>query len=114
MKLIPIKTVTGDDILTVYTFKEWIRKYKPIANIFDDYFFDGEPGLLAALLETDVRLNNINPNNLWTKLSEDGKYFIIPGKHFINRMAYCVTEIPHNFEAITVTVPKMKINRHES
>jgi hypothetical protein len=33
-------------------------------------------------------------NQIWTMLDCDGKIYIVPGWHYVNRMDYLITEVP--------------------
>lgn len=40
------------------------------------------------------RLKKADPNCIWTILDCDGKMYICPGYHYVNRMDYLITEKP--------------------
>ena len=78
-------------------YEEWEEKYKPIINPFveNNYLFEtfGE--------EYDF-VTKANPLNIWTLIDgEDGTY-IVDGWHFVNRISYFITEVPHNDEGIEI------------
>ena len=37
-----------------------------------------------------------DPNYLWTLLEADGALYITSGRHFVNRIGYYITELPHH------------------
>ncbi|WP_034619338.1 hypothetical protein [Chitinibacter tainanensis] len=40
----------------------------------------------------------LRENRLWTLLDNDGNMIITPGLHWVNRMQYVMTEVPHTAE----------------
>lgn len=71
------------------TFDEWVEKYKPIEN----------PDTGNIYFETygkDVEfLNSCKSDCIWTELDNDyGITCIVNGVHYVNRICYCVTEVP--------------------
>lgn len=74
---------------------EWEEEYKPITNhitpgsgiTFDTHGKDGD--FVREVLKT-------NPGSIWTLVDCDGKTIICSGYHFVNRIAYYITEVPWN------------------
>ena len=89
--------VTEMNILSVeqvYTFDEWVEKYKPIKNEFEEYgSFDG---CVFDYSEDDQWefVKKQNPENIWTMVDDDDTYIVIWGCHWVNRFYYLVTEKP--------------------
>ena len=42
-----------------------------------------------------VELQKTPPDRIWTILDCDGKLYISPGWHYVNRLEYLITEIPY-------------------
>lgn len=65
----------------------WLKKFNPISNENDNF---------PKIFEThgsDLKLINILPNeNVWTLIYDDGKSYISPGRHIMNRMNYFVCQ----------------------
>ena len=74
-------------------YNEWREKYKPIESEEDigDY-------LLETFGESYEKVKAANPNCVWTLLdscgSDDGNSYIVSGCHYVNRIAYIITEVP--------------------
>lgn len=70
------------------TYDEWIEKYRPIAipNSGGDIMLDSRGN--------EDYLKNQNPLCIWTDIDGDGANIILNGYHFVNRLAYYVTEVP--------------------
>lgn len=41
---------------------------------------------------------NTAPEFVWTLVDCDGRLYVIPGWHWINRLGYFITQNPHSFE----------------
>ena len=79
-------------IKRVYTFDDWIQKYNPVKNEFEETgSFDG---CTFDYTEEDQWefVKNQNPENVWTMVWAEDSYAIIPGFHWVNRDSYFVTE----------------------
>jgi len=79
-------------------YDQWVEKYKPIKNYFDstnDIFFEtfGE--------ELDF-VKSADPKHVWTLVDGYEGTWIVSEFHVVNRIAYAVTEMPHNGEQIEV------------
>jgi len=40
------------------------------------------------------RVKAADPKCIWTLVDEDGKYFLAPGFHFVNRVSYVIASKP--------------------
>ena len=80
-------------IKQVYTFDEWVEKYNPIKNEFEDSSFEG---FTYDYYEEDQWefVKKHNPENIWTMVNCDETYIVISGCHWVNRDSYLVTEKP--------------------
>jgi len=88
--------VTEMDILSlkrVYTFDEWVEKYKPIKNRFEETSFEGCSFDYSEDDQWEF-VKKQNPSNIWTMIDSDDFFVIIPGCHWVNRESYFITEIP--------------------
>ena len=88
--------VTEMDIVSlkrVHTFDEWVEKYKPIKNQFEETSFEG---CVFDYSEDDQWefVKKQNPANIWTMVDSDDCFVIIPGCHWVNRESYFITEKP--------------------
>ena len=77
----------------VYTFDEWVEKYNPIQNEFEDSSFGG---FSYDYTEEDQWefVKKQKPENIWTLVNYDETYMVISGCHWVNRESYLVTEKP--------------------
>ena len=87
--------VTEMNILSlkrIKTYDEWIEKYKPIKNEFEEY--GSFEGCTFDYTEEDQWefVKNQNPANVWTMVWAEDTHAIIPGFHWVNRDSYFVTE----------------------
>lgn len=85
---------TEDDFDKLYTYDESVQSVS-------------EPEKQAGCLETfghDIEILNkimeTRPNNVWTMLDCDEGMYIVPGRHYVNRLYYVVTneEVQGDFE----------------
>ena len=84
-------------ILDKLTYEAWEEKYKPINNPFRK-----EDPLFETFGKEYDFVKKANPLNIWTLVDgEDGTY-IVDGWHYVNRIAYFITEMPHNDEGIEI------------
>jgi hypothetical protein len=76
------------------TFDEWVEKYKPIKNEFEE--FGSYEGCVFDYSEDDQWefVKKQNPANVWTLVWAEDAHVIIPGFHWVNRDSYFVTEKP--------------------
>lgn len=81
---------------------DWDYKYKPMKNHItkndDDKFetYGEELEFVRSILKTE-------PNRVWTLIEGDQGLWITNGYHFVNRLNYFITEVPH--EGADVEVP---------
>jgi hypothetical protein len=88
--------VSEMDILSlkrVYTYDEWVEKYKPVKNQFEDSSFEGCSFDYSEDDQWEF-VKKQNPSNIWTMVDSDDFFVIIPGCHWVNRESYFITEIP--------------------
>ena len=88
--------VTEMNILSlkrVFTFDEWVEKYKPVKNQFEETSFEGCSFDYSEDDQWEF-VKKQNPANIWTMVDADDCYVIIPGCHWVNRDSYFVTEKP--------------------
>jgi hypothetical protein len=94
---IGICEVTNMSILSIKkisTFDEWVERYKPIKNEFEEY--GSFSGCTFDYTEDDQWefVKKQNPENVWTMVWAEDTHVIIPGFHWVNRDSYFVTELP--------------------
>jgi hypothetical protein len=84
------------DIETI-TLDAFIEQYKPLSNPF--LAAEVSEGFSNAYVETygdELRyvmdVAKQKPRNVWTVIEEDGELYINNGFHFVNRLAYIITE----------------------
>jgi len=82
----------------VLTWNEWTEKHKPILNPRNDSsWFD-------TMGEDFEALKNYAPNQIWTMIDGEGtETDLVAGLHWVNRLAYCVSEIPWTRDDMMVT-----------
>ena len=88
--------VSEMDILSlkrVYTYDEWVEKYKPIKNQFEETSFEGCSFDYSEDDQWEF-VKKQNPSNIWTMVDSDDFFVIIPGCHWVNRECYFITENP--------------------
>jgi len=88
--------VTEMNILSlkrVFTFDEWVEKYKPVKNQFEETSFEGCSFDYSEDDQWEF-VKKQNPANIWTMVDADDCYIIFPGCHWVNRDSYFVTEKP--------------------
>lgn len=77
-------------------FDEFVLKFKPIKNPFDDnavadgLAFETSGEELAAVLKA----HETNPDTVWTCVDNDGVIEIINGYHYVNRQFFFITKKP--------------------
>ena len=78
----------------------WIDTYIPVEN-----HLDIEAGFGGCMYETYGDeyefIKKANKNNVWTLIDGDGM-FIIPGRHYVNRFGYFITEVPWTEDDIEI------------
>ena len=88
--------VTEMDIVSlkrVHTFDEWVEKYKPIKNQFEDTSFEGCSFDYSEDDQWEF-VKKQNPSNIWTMVDSDDCFVVISGCHWVNRESYFITEKP--------------------
>ena len=77
----------------VFTYDEWIEKYNPVHNEFEDSLFGG---FTYDYTEEDQWefVKKQNPENIWTLVNYDETFMVISGCHWVNRDSYLVSEKP--------------------
>lgn len=91
----------------VITWEQWEEIYKPITTPEEDMLFDYSNEEHVKILKTYPE------NQMWTVINGEGTYLdegeevsyidVIAGTHWVNRLAYCVTEKPWTNEYLYVT-----------
>ncbi len=85
------------------TYNEWEEKYKPIGNmISDNYDNDGRFDTFGEELDFVWSIQEAEPNKVWTMVEGDDGWYTINGFHFVNRVAYFVTELPFEGDFLEV------------
>ena len=82
------------EIKRISTYDEWVEKYNPIKNEFEE---SGSFGGCNFDYTEEDQLNFLkkqNPANIWTMVYAEDSYVIIPGFHWVNRDSYFVTQKP--------------------
>ena len=88
--------VTEMNILSlrrVFTYDEWVEKYKPLKNQFEETSFEGCSFDYSEDDQWEF-VKKQNPENVWTMVWAEDSYAIIAGFHWVNRDSYFVTEKP--------------------
>ena len=77
-----------------YTFDDWVEKYKPVKNEFEDT--STLDGYVFDYTEEDQweYIKNQNVENIWTLVCTGDDDYIIPGLHWVNRESYLISNIP--------------------
>lgn len=70
------------DDYTVFT-----EKFCPVEQSPDNFLFE-------TYGEDYEIVKNTDPNYIWTVMDCDGKLYIVPGWHWVNRMNYFITKNP--------------------
>jgi hypothetical protein len=85
------------------SFDKWFDKYRPIKNPFNP-----EGSCEGTMFETygeELAFVQARNNDLvWTQVEVDGKMYIIPGFHRVNRFSYYITELPWTDPDIEIKV----------
>jgi hypothetical protein len=88
--------VTEMNILSlkrVFTFDEWVEKYKPVKNQFEATSFEGCSFDYSEDDQWEF-VKKQNPENIWTMVDSDDCFVVISGCHWVNRESYFITEKP--------------------
>lgn len=75
--------------------EDWVMEFRPIKNHIDtNASFEGHMFETYGDEEEFVK-NYPDPNCVWTYADgDDGGTYIFNGWHFVNRIAYFITEVP--------------------
>lgn len=88
-------------IYSTISFDEFEKKYNPKQNHLNEHA--PENGWMYETYGEEYDFIKQQPvENIWTVLEEDGVTFISPGRRWVNRLGYIITELPHNDENIDV------------
>jgi len=74
---------------TVGDFDDFQRKYTIRES---EATATGNPMLLETFGRDHLVVETYDNDQIWTLIEEDGGQFLIPGYHFVNRIAYLITE----------------------
>ena len=88
--------VTEMNILSlrrVFTYDEWVEKYKPLKNQFEETSFEGCSFDYSEDDQWEF-VKKQNPENIWTMVDSDDCFVVISGCHWVNRESYFITEKP--------------------
>lgn len=91
------------EMLTLHedAFYEYFRPYRHPSAQHDIW---GGHGL--ETFGSDLELvHRLNPSHLWTVVDGERDQWITTGFHYVNRVCYLVTEVPHNELNIEFRVP---------
>ena len=81
------------------TYEEWEEKYKPIVNSLGE---NENTQLFETYGQEYEFIKKTDPKKIWTLVDGDIGTYIIDGWHYVNRIGYFVTEVPHDDEGIEV------------
>lgn len=85
--------IESDIIRLENRYDYWMAKYQPIPHFV---FEDGKPvDFKIDISGSDLPLG-INTQYVWTRIWSDNVELIVPGYHWVNRLAYIVTNQPWN------------------
>lgn len=85
--------IESDIIRLENRYDYWMAKYQPIPHFL---FEDGKPiDFRIDISGSDLPLG-INTQHVWTRIWSDNCDLIVPGYHWVNRLAYIVTNQPWN------------------
>lgn len=91
---------------TITTLDDWIEKYSPIRNRFiePDGAFDGT--MFETYGEELEVVRKADPMCVWTLIDGDldDQMYVVSGCHFVNRVGYFITEVPHQGKDICIPV----------
>lgn len=79
-------------------FENWWDTFKPTGNPTANAgpHIGDEPKMFETYGDDLALVNeafDVNPATVWTMVDSDGKLWITPGFHFVNRMGYFITEV---------------------
>lgn len=73
--------------MRISDFEVFLKKFSPVEKSPGDFLFETYGKEYELVLQS-------NPFCVWTLLDSDGKLYIAPGLHWINRQAYFITKNP--------------------
>jgi len=83
-------------------YDQWFDLYKPIfvyPEAKDGVAPEDRTSYGGTMFETygdELEMVMKHPQDrVWTLIDVDGKQYVVPGFHFVNRFGYFVTEVPH-------------------
>jgi len=93
-----------DEQLIILEYEDFIDQFKPIKNTIDKYA--GFDGCMFETYSPEYDFVKEQPTNtIWTLIDGDMETLeIVPGKHFVNRLGYFITEVPWTHEYTIVKV----------
>ena len=89
-------------------FDQWIDQYRPITNpTGDSGFFVDDKCLMFETYDPDLAVvlaaHEKDPNTVWTIVEgEDGELYLGDGYHYVNRIGYFITEVPHSGTSVSI------------
>lgn len=87
-----VNDIQVTNVKRIYTYDEWVKKYKPIKNKIEETNTFGGCAFDYSDDEQWEFVKSQNPKNVWTLVTEGDESMIIPGFHWINRDFYFVTK----------------------
>ena len=75
------------------SYDDWIEKYKPIDNTIGKYVTKGDKQFETYGAEKEFVLDQ-DAEYVWTWVTGDNADLLLPGFHYVNRMAFFVCEEP--------------------
>ena len=87
-----VNDIQVTNVKRIYTYDEWVKKYKPIKNKIEETNTFGGCAFDYSDDEQWEFVKSQNPKNVWTLVTEGDESMIISGFHWINRDFYFVTK----------------------
>jgi len=72
---------------------DWHKQFKPVKNFLNpsnEFAFE----TFGDDLKFIAYMQQHHPLRVWTQLEGDEDIIIVNGMHHVNRMCYCITEVP--------------------
>jgi hypothetical protein len=76
----------------------WIAKYKPIRGAQEGSAFTDEVDRFETFGEDRLRVGRTPEDRVWTLVSSDEGEYIAAGRHYVNRQACFICEVPYGDE----------------
>ena len=94
------------ELSTRMRYSTWERDFRPLKNTMRSH-----PGLDGYGFETFgdeldhvLTVANSEPERVWTVVDgDDGKWYIVNGYHYVNRIMYAITEVPCDRPDLNIT-----------